>query len=136
MEYRSIPGIEKPVSRLVFGTASAAFSSGGGNNALLDYGLDAGINLIDTARNYGLAERSIGQWLRERSCRDRVVLLSKCAHPNILGRKRVTEADIRKDFAKSAALLGTDFIDIYLLHRDDPEVDVSVPIGVLNDIHK
>ena len=36
MEYRSIPGIEKPVSRLVFGTASAAFSSGGGNNALLD----------------------------------------------------------------------------------------------------
>ena len=136
MEYRSIPGIEKPVSRLVFGTASAAFSSGGGNNALLDYGLDAGINLIDTARNYGLAERSIGQWLRERSCRDRVVLLSKCAHPNILGRKRVTEADIRKDFAKSAALLGTDFIDIYLLHRDDPEVDVSVPIGVLNAMHK
>lgn len=74
--------------------------------------------------------------MRERSCRDRVVLLSKCAHPNILGRKRVTEADIRKDFAKSAALLGTDFIDIYLLHRDDPEADVSVPIGVLNAMHK
>lgn len=136
MEYRIIPGIEKPVSRLAFGTASSAFSGGGDNNALLDFGLDAGINLIDTARNYGMAEKSIGQWLRERRCRDQVVLLSKCGHPNILGRKRITEADIRKDFAKSASLLGTDFIDIYLLHRDDPDVDVSVPIEVLNAMRK
>lgn len=135
MEYRIIPGVEKPVSRLIFGTASPAFTSGGDNNALLDGALAAGINLIDTARNYGLAEQSVGLWLRERGCRDQVVILSKCGHPNILGRKRITEADIRKDFAKSSSLLGTDYIDIYLLHRDDPDVDVSVPVEVLNAMH-
>lgn len=136
MEYRTIPGVKKSVSRLILGTASPAFTGGGDNGALLDCAMAAGINLIDTARNYGMAERSVGRWLRERGCRDRVMILSKCGHPNILGRKRITETDIRKDFAKSAALLGTDYIDIYLLHRDDPDVDVSVPVDVLNAMHK
>ncbi len=136
MEYRTIPYVSHAASRLILGTASPSFTGGGDNGRLLDTAVDMGINVIDTARNYGMAERSIGNWLRESKCRDRVIILSKCAHPNLLGRKRVTEKDIRKDFEKSSRLLGTDYIDIYLLHRDDPEVDVSVSVEVLNAMHR
>ncbi len=136
MEYRNVPYVNRAASRLILGTASPSFTSGGDNNRLLDTAVDMGINVIDTARNYGNAERSIGNWLRESKRRDRVIILSKCAHPNLLGRKRVTEKDIRKDFEKSSRFLGTDYIDIYLLHRDDPAVDVSIPVEVLNAMHK
>ena len=136
MEYRNIPYVNGAASRLILGTASPSFSSGGDNRKLLDAAIDMGINVIDTARNYGLAEKAIGDWLRHSKCRDKVIILSKCAHPNLLGRKRVTEKDIRKDFEKSSRLLGTDYIDIYLLHRDDPEVDVGVAVEVLNALHQ
>ncbi len=136
MEYRNIPYVSHIASRLILGTASPSFTSGGDNSKLLDAAVGMGINVIDTARNYGMAELSVGNWLRESKCRDRVIILSKCAHPNLLGRKRVTEKDIRKDFEKSSRLLGTDYIDIYLLHRDDPAVDVSVSVEVLNAMHK
>ncbi len=136
MEYKIIQGVSKPVSQLFFGAASDAFAKGLDQSDLLDAALDAGINVIDTARKYGMSEKTIGMWLRERDVRDKVVILSKCAHPDDQGRKRVNEEEIRKDFEKSSELLGTDYIDIYLLHRDDPDVDVSVPVSILNEMHK
>ena len=135
MKYETIPYVNKPVSRILFGAAQPSFLRVEENNAILDAALEAGITTIDTARNYALSEKSIGIWLRERKCRDRVVLLSKCAHPDDDGTKRVNEAAIRSDFARSTELLGTDYIDIYLLHRDDPEVDVAVPVETLNAMH-
>ncbi len=135
MKYKEINGVSKPVSQLIFGSAAPAFIEGKDQSELLDAVLESGINTIDTARNYGMAEKSIGMWLRERNNRDKVVILSKCAHPDPDGRKRVSEADIRADYAKSSELLGTDYIDIYLLHRDDPEVDVSVSVEVFNAMH-
>lgn len=135
MEYRSIQGVTKPVSRLFFGTASPGFDKGTDQSELLDAVLASGINALDTARKYGMSERSIGDWLRKRDVRDKVVILSKCAHHDLFGRKRVNEKEIRKDFAKSSELLGTDYIDIYLLHRDDPDVDVSVAVEVFNAMH-
>ena len=135
MKYETIPYVNKPVSRILFGAAQPSFLRREENNAILDAALEAGITTIDTARNYALSEKSIGIWLRERKCRDQVVLLSKCAHPDDDGTKRVNEAAIRSDFARSTELLGTDYIDIYLLHRDDPEVDVAVPVETLNAMH-
>ena len=135
MEYREIEGVGKPVSRLLMGTASAAFNGGEAQNELLDAAFAAGINTIDTARVYGLAEKSIGIWLKERGNRDQVVILSKCAHPDPDGRKRVNEAAIRADFAESSALLGTGYIDIYLLHRDDPELEAGEAVEILNALH-
>ena len=135
MEYREIEGVGKPVSRLLMGTASAAFNGGEAQNELLDAAFAAGINTIDTARVYGLAEKSIGIWLKERGNRDQVVILSKCAHPDPDGQKRVNEAAIRADFAESSALLGTGYIDIYLLHRDDPELEAGEAVEILNALH-
>ncbi len=135
MEYREIKGVDKPVSRLIFGSASDPFLAGEDQSELLDAVLDSGINTIDTARKYGKAEKSIGIWLSKRDVRDKVVILSKCAHPSVLGVKRVNEKAIRRDFATSSRLLGTGYIDIYLLHRDDPDVDVSIPVEVFNAMH-
>ncbi|MCR5102603.1 MAG: aldo/keto reductase [Butyrivibrio sp.] len=135
MEYRKVEGVAKPVSRIVFGTASDAFMDGKDQSELLDAALDAGINTIDTARKYGLAEKSIGIWLEKRDVRDKIVILSKCAHPSVIGKKRVNEKAIRRDFSISSKYLGIDYIDIYLLHRDDPDVGVEVSVEVFNAMH-
>ncbi len=134
MEYRTIQGVDKPVSRLLFGTASPAFTPGLPQSELLDAAFAAGINAFDTARVYGLAEKSLGLWLQERGNRDQVVILTKCAHPDG-SRKRVTEKDIREDFAVSSSLLGTDYVDIYVLHRDDPDQPAGLIVEILNAMH-
>ncbi len=133
--YGIIPGVKQPVSRILFGMAMKPFLSGEDGTDLLDSVLAAGINTFDLARNYNLAERSMGKWMEKRGNRDQVVLLSKCAHPSVLGRKRVSEKEIRKDFRLSSEALGTDFIDIYLLHRDDPKVPAGQIVEIMNALH-
>ena len=135
MKYAEIPYVNKKVSRILFGTAMPPFIEGGDGNDLLDAIFAAGINTFDTARVYMKSERSLGKWIRERNLRDQVVILSKCAHPSMLGKKRVNEKEIRKDFLKSSQELGTDYIDIYLLHRDDPAVAAGGIVEVLNAMY-
>ncbi len=135
MKYGKIMNVKQPVSRILMGTASEPFQSGGDASDILDSMFELGVTAIDTARNYGLAERSVGDWMEKRGNRDKVVILSKCSHPYEFSSRRVSEKDIREDFAVSSGLLRTDHIDIYLLHRDVEDVDVSVPIEVLNAMH-
>lgn len=135
IEYRSIPNVSKPVSRIFFGTASQPFMSGGDGSRELDAMFALGINAFDTARRYDMAEKSLGDWIARRGIRDQVVILSKCAHPTVLGRRRVNEKEIRRDFAESARLLQTDYIDIYLLHRDDPRVEARAIVEIFNAMH-
>lgn len=134
MEYRRIDGIEKKLSRVVFGCAIPAMLKGEDVNALLDdmYGL--GINVFDTAENYGLSEVCLGRWMKERGNRDKLVLISKGCHP--YGRDRVTPEDLRHDIEQSFERLGTDYIDIYFLHRDDLKIDPGVMVEVLNEYQK
>ena len=133
--YGTIPGIKMPVSRIFFGMAMMPFLAGGEDSDLLDSVFAAGINTFDLARNYGMAEQSMGKWMRQRGNRDQVILLSKCAHPDASGGKRVNEAEIRKDFQASSEALGVSRIDIYLLHRDDPEVPAGQVVEILNALH-
>ena len=135
MQYGTIPYVDKPVSRIVFGTAFQPLIMGGDGSDLLDAAFSRGINTIDLARNYGLAEASVGNWIAERDNREQIVLLSKCAHPSMFGRKRVNEKEIRKDFKRSSELLHTGYIDIYLLHRDDPDVPAGEIVELLNAMH-
>lgn len=101
--------------------------------ALLDAALDAGISAFDTARHYGNGnEATVGHWLRERGLRDQVVIIGKGAHHSP-ERMRVTPADIAADLDESLTLLGVDTIDLYLLHRDDPDVPVGPIVAALND---
>ncbi len=135
MKYTEIPYVDKKVSRIIFGTAMAPFIMGGDGNDLLDAVYALGVNTFDMARNYMAAELSVGRWLEEKGMRDKVVLLSKCGHPSIFGRKRINEQDIRKDFRKTSGYLKTDYIDIYLLHRDDPETKAGDIVEIFNALH-
>ncbi len=135
MEYFKIPNVSKPVSRILFGTAVKPLMEGGNVNDLLDkiYGL--GVTAFDTARKYMKAEESLGRWIEERNMREKVVILSKCGHPGLLGKKRINEREMKKDPEKSLKNLRTDVIDIYLLHRDDPDVAAGEIVEIFNGMY-
>jgi len=102
--------------------------------ALLDEILALGCNTLDTAHVYGQGdnERTVGRWLNERGIRDQVVIIAKGAHPN-QDRARVTPFDISADIHDSLARFKTDYLDLYLLHRDNPAVPVGPIVEVLNE---
>ena len=138
MKYANISHVDKPVSRIIYGTAIHPFNnSGEGILELLDAMLDRGVTTLDTARVYGDSEESLGKWLHARNNRNEVVLLSKCGHHDTeTFRKRVNRKEMFEDLETSLRLLQTDYIDIYILHRDDPDVPVGEIVEIFNDMHK
>ena len=134
MIYGKVPYVDKPVSRLVHGTIMLSMDKKDSSFELLDSIYELGVNTFDTAVIYGDGERVLGSWMHERGIRDKVVILTKGAHHNPW-RKRVTPFDILSDVHDSLAKLMTDYIDIYILHRDDPEVPVGPIVDVLNKLH-
>jgi aryl-alcohol dehydrogenase-like predicted oxidoreductase len=135
MTYQKLEYVGKPVSRIVFGTAIKSMRSGEVPSELLDGVLAAGINTFDTAESYDDAEVSLGEWVRSREIRDKVVILTKGAQKN-RWRNRVTPYDIESDFETSLVKLDLDYVDIYLLHRDDPSVPVGPIMETLNRFHR
>lgn len=142
MKYSNIKGLEKPVSKLVFGTATpklfAAVAPNAGEKekeeafALLDMVYEAGINTFDCAAHYG--EEITGEWMEKRGIRDKCSVITKCAHPN-KWRTRVNDFDILADAHDSLVKLRTDCIDIYMLHRDDHTVPVDTIVETLNRLY-
>ena len=137
MIYKNIDGIALPVSRIVFGTAMPAMIDGQDVTELLDAVAAGGVNCFDTARRYGMAEKSLGDWIQKRGNRDQIVVVDKGAHPlPDTTAPRVTPAAIEADLARSLDLLQTDYVDIYLLHRDDRTKPVGPIVEVLNDLRE
>ena len=114
MRYGNIPGIDKPVSRLVQGTANTVFDASKPEQAfgLLDMAMEYGINTFDTAHVYGEGnETTLGNWVRERGVRDKIVILAKGAHP-YGGRNRVTPEDIQADLTESLSRQKLDYFAV------------------------
>ena len=147
MRSQTIQYVQKPVSSLVFGTAtpimSNAMRSVHGDAidfdqrlmrafSLLDTVYALGINTFDCAAHYG--EEALGEWIASRNLQSDVAVLTKGAHHNPW-RKRVTEFDILSDVHDSLAKLNVDGIDIYLLHRDDLTMPVGPIVEVLNRLY-
>ena len=137
MEYGTIAGVEKPISRLVQGTIPLSEADRTGSFALLDAVYELGCRTFDTAYSYGAGEkeRVLSAWLAERGVRDEIVILGKGAHPEA-GRPRVTPEDITHDLDESLRRLKTDQIEIYVLHRDNPALPVGPIVEVLNEHHR
>lgn len=136
MKYGQVPGISKPVSRLVQGAIMLNSEMESEGFALLDAAFEQGCNTFDTAHVYGGGEcdRVLGRWMNSRGIRDKVVVLGKGAHFNA-DRKRVTDFDITSDLYDVLARMKTDYIDLFVLHRDDPSVPVGPIVEILNE-HK
>ena len=136
MRFLSFEPLDVPVSRLALGTLGFSPATRERDYAVLDAWVEAGGTVIDTAHVYegGDAERLLGQWFGDRpGVRERVVLVTKGAHPDG-DRVRVTPADIASDLSDSVERLGGP-VDVYLLHRDDPAVDVGELVDAL-DAHR
>ena len=131
--YAAIKGLDKPVSRLFFGTAIRPMLMGKNVHALLDAVFARGVTAFDCARGYGMAEKALGNWVKDRNNREKVVLLTKCGNVNMQGKVHIDREVIEKELQTSLKTLQTDYIDIFLLHRDDPNTPVSEIIDCLND---
>ncbi|HUS48160.1 MAG TPA: aldo/keto reductase [Phycisphaerae bacterium] len=134
MQYGSVPGVDKPISRLVQGLIMVSTKKLDESFALLDEVFETGVNTFDSAHIYGGgdSERVLGRWMEARGLREKVVILTKGAHLN-QDRERVTPFDITSDLYDSLARLKTDYIDLYVLHRDDPKVPVGPIVEILDE---
>jgi aryl-alcohol dehydrogenase-like predicted oxidoreductase len=94
-----------------------------------------GCYAFDTAHVYGdgASEQVMGNWIQTRNNRNEVIIIGKGAHP-ARGANRVDPESIKQDLQESLSRLKTDYIDLFLLHRDDPTVPVGPIIEVLNDM--
>jgi len=139
-----INGLDAELAPIVVGTSSALFTdettpwihtdlTQDEQFAAIDELWDMGLNTFDCSAGYG--EKSLGAYLASRGRADEAVILTKGCHPNAY-RNRVTPYDLLSDFHDSLAKLGRDYIDIYMLHRDDPSVPVSQIIPVLDELQK
>ena len=144
MKNKSISYVKKEISPIVFGTATKTLFDAIEYDRpdieecrqkafrLMDDAYAAGINCFDCSAHYG--EEILGEWIELRGLRDKTVILSKCAHPNEW-RDRVTDFDILYDIHNSLVKLKTDYIDIYMLHRDNPEVPVDKIVNTMNRLY-
>ena len=101
---------------------------------LLDGFVDAGFNFIDTADVYskwapghhgGESETIIGDWLKRRGKRDDVVIATKVGSEMGPRKKGLGKAYIARAAEESLRRLGTDYIDLYQSHRDDPDTPIE-----------
>jgi aryl-alcohol dehydrogenase-like predicted oxidoreductase len=149
MDYVKLGGTGLEVSRLCFGGMGLGTAGAGPNAWTLDIdaarpilhsALDAGINFFDTANMYsaGTSEEILGQVIGESANRDSIVLATKVFHrmhpgPNGAGLSRkaiMTQADA------SLRRLGTDYIDLYQIHRWDDATPVEETMEALHDLVK
>jgi aryl-alcohol dehydrogenase-like predicted oxidoreductase len=139
MELRTLGRTGLQVSTFCLGTMM--FGSWGNPDedecvAMVDHALDAGINVVDTADVYdfGVSEEILGRALKGR--RDDIVLATKFYNgmgdaPNRRGASRrwVVQA-----CEESLRRLGTDWIDLYQVHRLDSATDLDETLGALSDL--
>ena len=149
MEYRNLGATGLKVSPLCLGCMSFGDASQGWHKWILDEessrpvirrAVEAGINFFDTANIYaaGTSEEVTGRALRDFARRDEIVVATK-AHgrwgkgPNQSGLSRKALFQAIDD---SLTRLGTDYVDLYQIHRWDYEVPIEETLEALHDIVK
>ena len=139
MEYRTLGGTGVRVSPFCLG--AMMFGAWGNPDhedsiRIIHRALDAGINFVDTADVYarGESEEIVGKALKGR--RDRVVLATK-AHGSMgddVNERGNSRRWLVRECDASLRRLGTDWIDLYQIHRWDPDTDHDETLGALTDL--
>ncbi len=149
MEYVNLGKSGLKVSRIALGCMSFGDTSRGFNEWALDddgaepffrQALELGITFWDTANVYGLgtSEEIVGRAIRKYSTREQIVLATKVhfkMHDGPGGSGQSRKA-IMEQVDASLSRLGTDYIDLYQIHRFDPTTPVEETMEALHDVVK
>ena len=144
MRTLTIPNTDLKVSALCLGAGGLGTRvSPKDSLRLLDEFVQQGGNFLDTAHIYaawvpggeGVSERVIGHWLRTRRIREDIIVGTKGGHPHLYSMDvpRLSPAEIAQDLQESLERLHVDTIDLYWLHRDDPNRPVAELIETLTE---
>ncbi len=113
--------------------------------ALMDNFVGAGFNFIDSADVYsrwhpgnqgGESEVIIGNWLKARGGRDKVIIATKLGIEMAPGKKGLSRKYMMQAVEDSLRRLQTDYIDLYQSHRDDPETPIEETLSAYQDLIK
>src|SRR6185312_2890590 len=113
--------------------------------ALLDAFVAAGFNFIDSADVYsrwhpgnqgGESETIIGNWLKARGGREKVIIATKLGIEMAPGKKGLSRKYMMQAVEDSLRRLRTDYIDLYQSHRDDPETPIEETLSAYADLIK
>jgi aryl-alcohol dehydrogenase-like predicted oxidoreductase len=143
MRYVTLPGTDLEVSRICLGTGALGSTVGRDESfAVLDAYVQAGGTFLDTAHVYAdwlpgerhQSEQTIGRWLQANGPSRRPIIATKGGHPDLasMATPRLSPAEIVQDLDESLDCLGLAPIDLYWLHRDDPQRPVASILEVLN----
>ena len=125
------------------GSAPALFGKGETEeeaHAIMDAAWEMGINLFDTANAYGggRSETYIGNWLRAKGSRvrEQLVLASKVFNPmgDNPNDRGLSRRHVMRQIDASLRRLGTDYLDLYLIHAPDPEVPLEETLEAFDDL--
>src|ERR1700712_2784752 len=149
MEYVKLGRTGLDVSRLCLGCMSYGVPERGPHPWSLDndaarpfikQAIDLGINFFDTANSYsdGTSEEIVGRALRDFARRDEIVIATKVFFPlrkapNIGGLSRKA---ILSEIDNSLRRLGTDYVDLYQIHRWDYDTPIEETLEALHDVVK
>ncbi|MDY6328239.1 MAG: aldo/keto reductase [Lachnospiraceae bacterium] len=142
MEYTLLGNTDIEISKLCVGCMS--FGKAGTmhdwtlNEAeteeVVKYALSQGINFFDTANGYsaGTSEEYLGRALKNNIARDKVVIASKV----YFNPGRLSATAIHREIDGTLKRLGTDYLDLYIIHRFDYETPIEETMEALNDLVK
>ena len=142
MEYTKLGNTDIDISRVCVGCMSFG-KAGTMHDWTLDesstaevvkHALDLGINFFDTANCYsaGTSEEYLGRALKKLTTREKVVIASKV----YFNPDRLSSAAIHREIDGTLKRLGTDYLDLYIIHRFDYETPIEETMEALNDMVK
>ena len=142
MEYARLGNTDITVSKLCIGCMS--FGKAGTmhdwtldeekSGQVIRHALDLGINFFDTANCYsaGTSEEYLGKAIRKNTQRDKVVIASKV----YFNEGRLSKAAINREIEGTLKRLGTDYLDLYIIHRFDFDTPVEETMEALDGLVK
>ncbi len=149
MDYVKLGSTGLDVSRLCLGCMSFGDKENWIHKWLLDEAesrqiikkaLEMGINFFDTANSYsgGVSEEILGRAIRDYATRDEVVLATKVFFPMQKGPNRggLSRKSIINELDHSLKRLGTDYVDLYIIHRWDDQTPIEETMETLHDVVK
>jgi aryl-alcohol dehydrogenase-like predicted oxidoreductase len=146
MDYVNLGGAGLKVSRICLGTMTYGSSKWRewvldeeASRPLIRQALEAGINFFDTADMYslGASEEVLGRALKDFGPgRDKVVIATKVFYPvgDDPNQRGLSRKHIRHAIDDSLRRLGTDYVDLYQIHRFDPETPIEETLEALHDV--